>query len=95
LSTAAQRDLLTVVISTQAASDSDLLSTLIDDGAAGHDPGTIVSLYSAPKDLDPFAESTIRLANPIYDMLMNRDELLAMAAAARRLPAREASYRRY
>jgi phage terminase large subunit-like protein len=28
-------------------------------------------------------------------MLMNRDELLAMAAAARRLPAREASYRRY
>ena len=95
LATAAQRDVLTVVISTQAASDGDLLSTLIDDGIAGHDPGTIVRLYSAPKDLDPFAESTIRLANPSYDMLMNRDELLAMAAAARRLPAREASYRRY
>jgi phage terminase large subunit-like protein len=95
LSTAAQRDVLTVVISTQAASDSDLLSTLIDDGIAGHDPGTVVSLYSAPKDADPFAEATIRLANPSFDMLMNRDEILAMAAAARRLPAREASYRRY
>src|SRR5215831_5487407 len=75
--------------------DADLLSTLIDDGLAGHDPHTIVSLYSAPKDADPFTESAIRLANPSYDMLMNRDELLAMAAAARRLPAREAPYRRY
>jgi phage terminase large subunit-like protein len=95
LSTAAQRDVLTVVISTQAASDGDLLSTLIDDGIAGNDPRTIVSLYSAPKDADPFAEATIRLANPSYDVLMNRDELIAMAAAARRLPARETAYRRY
>ena len=95
MSTAAQRDVLTVVISTQAASDSDLLSTLIDDAQTGHDPGTVVSLYSAPKEADPFAEATIRLANPSYDTLMNRDELLAMAAAARRLPAGEASYRRY
>ena len=71
LSTAAQRDVLTVVISTQAASDGDLLSTLIDDAIAGTDPRTIVSLYSAPKDADPFAEATIRLANPSYDTLMN------------------------
>ena len=49
LATAAQRDCLTVVISTRAASDGDLLSTLIDDGIAGHDPVTVVSLYSAPK----------------------------------------------
>ena len=87
--------MLTVVISTQAGSDSDLLSTLIDDAAAGHDPGTVVSLYSAPKDADPFAESTIRAVNPSFDLLMNPVELLAMAAADRRLLAREASYRRY
>jgi len=45
--------------------------TLIDDAIAGTDPRTIVSLYSAPKDADPFAEATIRLANPSYDTLMN------------------------
>ena len=95
LATGTQRDPLTVVISTQSASDSDLLSTLIDDGLAGHDPHTVVSLYSAPKDADPFAEATIRLANPSYHVFMNTNEILAMAAAARRLPAREASYRRY
>ena len=95
LATAAQRDPLTVIISTQSDSDADLLSTLIDDGLAGHDSHTLVSLYSAPKDIDPFAEATIRLANPSFDLFMNQDEILAMAAAARRLPAREASYRRY
>jgi len=95
LATGAQRDPLTVIISTQSAADSDLLSALIDDGFAGHDPHTLVSLYSAPKDADPFAEATIRLANPSFDLFMNQEEILAMAAAARRLPAREASYRRY
>ena len=67
LATGAQRDPLTVIISTQSAADSDLLSALIDDGFAGHDPHTLVSLYSAPKDADPFAEATIRLANPSFD----------------------------
>jgi hypothetical protein len=85
LSTAAQRDVLTVVISTQAASDGDLLSTLIDDGIAGNDPRTIVSLYSAPKDADPFAEATIRLANPSYDVL---DGDLSLQRSQGRRPVR-------
>ena len=70
-----RRDVLTVVISTQAPAMAILLSTLIDDGIAGNDPRTIVSLHRAPKDADPFAEGTIRLANPSFDTLMNRDEL--------------------
>jgi phage terminase large subunit-like protein len=95
LATGAQRDPLTVVISTQSASDSDLLSTLIDDGRSGHDPRNLVSLYAAGADLDPFGEEAIRAANPSFDLFMNKAEILDMAAAARRLPAREASYRRY
>ena len=57
---------------TQAPTDADLLSILIDDALAGHDPRTVVKLYTAPTELDPFAESTIRLANPAFDAFMNR-----------------------
>src|SRR5262249_58313915 len=56
---AAQLQPLSVVISTQATLDSDLLSVLIDDALAGHDPRVICSLYTAPPDVDPFAIETI------------------------------------
>jgi phage terminase large subunit-like protein len=69
--TAAQASPLSIIISTQAPTDADLLSILIDDALAGHDPHTVVKLYSAPTDLDPFAEETIRLANPAFDAFMN------------------------
>ena len=91
--TAAQVEPLTVIISTQAPGDNDLLSILIDDALAGHDPATVLRLSTAPEDADPFAEATIRLANPAYDVFMNRKEVLAMAADAKRMPAREAAFR--
>ena len=93
--TAAQVDPLTIIISTQAADDQDLLSALIDDAAAGHDPSTVLRLDVAPDDegVDPFAEKTIRLANPAYDVFMNAREVMAMAADAKRMPARESAFR--
>ena len=91
--TAAQADPLSIIISTQAPTDSDLLSILIDDALAGHDPHVVVKLYSAPATLDPFAEDTIRLANPAFDAFMNTREVLAMAADAKRMPAREVEFR--
>lgn len=95
LATAAQRDPLTVIISTQSAADSDLLSTLIDDGLSGHDPRNSVSLYTAPRDCALDDESAIGAANPSYQLFMNRDEILAAARAALRMPARESAFRRY
>jgi phage terminase large subunit-like protein len=91
--TGAQEDPLSIIISTQAPSDSDLLSILIDDALAGHDPRTIVSLYTAPKDADPFDEKTIKKANPAFGSFLNKTEVLSMAEDARRMPAREAEYR--
>ena len=91
--TAAQTDPLSVVISTQAPTDGDLLSMLIDDALEGHDPKTVVRLNTAPDDLDPFDVDTIRLANPAFDEFMNQDEVIGMAEKARRMPSREASYR--
>ena len=89
----AQEAPLSIVISTQSATDSDLLSILIDDALRGADPSTIVKLYTAPPELDPFSEEAIRAANPALDSFMNRKEVLAMAADAARMPARENEYR--
>jgi phage terminase large subunit-like protein len=91
--TGAQENPLSIIISTQAPTDADLLSVLIDDALAGHDPHTVVKLYTAPADLDPFDEATIALANPALGTFLNTQEVLAMAANARRMPAREAEYR--
>jgi len=91
--TAAQEEPLSVIISTQAPTDADLLSILIDDALAGHDPRVVVKLYTAPVTADPFSEETIRLANPAFDEFINQVEVLAMADDARRMPSREAEYR--
>lgn len=84
---------LSVVISTQAPTDNDLLSVLIDDALNNNDPHTVVFLWTAPEELDPFDVETIKLANPAFGDFQNAEEVLAMADAARRMPSREAAYR--
>lgn len=91
--TGAQDDPLTIIISTQAATDNDLLSILIDDALSGQDPRTVVSLYTADLKLDPFSSVTIRQANPALGNFLNEKEVFAMAEDARRMPTREAEFR--
>jgi len=90
---AAQLAPLSIIISTQAPRNADLLSILIDDAMAGHDPRVICSLFSAPVDADAFDLQTIRAANPSLGVFQNPQEVLAMAEDARRMPSREAAYR--
>lgn len=90
---AAHDDPLTIVISTQAATDADLLSVLIDDAAKGTDPKTKLFLYTAPDDLDPFGEEALKAANPAFGDFQSADELRAMAHDAKRMPSREAEFR--
>jgi phage terminase large subunit-like protein len=84
---------LSVIISTQARSDGDLLSRLIEDAQTGADPKTKLFLWTAPDDLDPFSDAAIRAANPAFDHFMNRDEVRAQAETARRMPTMESSFR--
>lgn len=91
--TGAQENPLSIVISTQAPTDADLLSLLIEDGLTGKDPRVVVSLHTAPPDLDPFSEEAIKAANPAFGDFQNPVETLAMAEDARRMPSREAEYR--
>ncbi len=89
----AEENPLSVIISTQAPTDADLLSVLIDDALSGADPTIKVRLYSAPLDMDAFSEDAIRAANPHFDQFMNKDEVLKQARDAKRMPSREAAYR--
>jgi phage terminase large subunit-like protein len=84
---------LSIVISTQAPTDSDLLSILIDDALGGHDPSTVVQVHSAEEEEKPFLVRTIKKANPAYGIFQNKDVLKKMADRARRMPSREAAYR--
>src|SRR6476469_1501316 len=77
--TGAQDDPLSLIISTQAPTDADLLSVLIDDALQGNDPKVVLSLYTASMDLDPFSVEAIRAANPAFGDFLNDREVLAMA----------------
>ena len=90
---AAQESPLSIVISTQAPTDADLLSVLIDDAKTGADPMQKVWLYTAPMEADPFSVEAIKAANPAYDEFMNKAEVLQQAQDAKRMPSRESSYR--
>lgn len=91
--TGAQEAPLSIVISTQAPTDGDLLSILIDDAKAANDPRVVLSLHTADEDLDPFSKKAIKQANPAFDDFMNAAETLAMAEDARRMPSREPEFR--
>lgn len=83
---------LSIIISTQAPTDADLLSVLIDDAKEENDPRVVLSLYTADIKLDAFSEEAIRQANPAFGDFLNATEVLAMAEDARRMPSRQAEY---
>jgi phage terminase large subunit-like protein len=91
--TGAQEDPLSIIISTSAPTDADLLSVLIDDAKAGNDPRVRLFLWTSDPDADPFDIETIKSANPAFGDFQNADEVLAMANDAKRMPSREAEYR--
>lgn len=89
----AHKNPLSVIISTQAPTDQDLLSTLIDDGLTGRNPRTKVFLYAASDDINPFTKKALRQANPGFDLFMNQEELFEKAQNAKNLPSLEGNYR--
>lgn len=84
---------MSIIISTQAPTDGDLLSRLIDEATAANDPRTVVIVYSAPADADPFAEETLRACNPAWGDFLNAAEVLRTRDKAKQSPASEPSYR--
>ena len=89
----AHRDPLSIIISTQAPTDADLLSTLIDSAKAAGDPTVKLFLWAADLEDDPWSPATWVKANPGLGTILNREELKRTADQAQRLPALESSFR--
>lgn len=90
--TAAQENPLSIVISTQAPNDGDLLSVLIDDALKGEDPKTVLRFNTAPEEMDPFSIEALEAANPAFHVFMNKAEVLDMQASAKRMPTSQAEF---
>lgn len=84
---------LSIVISTQAPTDLDLLSKLIDDAKSGTDPKVKIFMFSADEALDPFSDESIRQANPAFGDFLNEVEIREQAQTAKRMPSAESGYR--
>lgn len=84
---------LLLVISTQAASDADLLSVWLDDAQKSNDPRIVCHLYAAADDADLMDESGWLAANPALGLFRSEDDLREQMLQAQRMPSAENSAR--
>jgi phage terminase large subunit-like protein len=81
---------LFVTISTQAPSDADYLSVLIDDAVMSQDEHTVCHVYESPKELDLSDPDGMQMANPGLGLFRSRSDLEGQLAQAKRLPSMQA-----
>lgn len=89
----AYEDPLSLIISTQAAADTDLLSTLIDDMLRSPLPENVLRLYCADKDDDIWDQATWAKANFALGKFRSLKDVASLAAQAKRMPTFEATFR--
>lgn len=89
----AHADPIEFVISTQAATDADFFSVMLDDARSGSDPRVVCDVFEAPADCDLMDESAWRAANPSIGQILDIEHVRQMAEEAVRLPAREPGFR--
>ncbi|MFY0183855.1 terminase large subunit [Stenotrophomonas rhizophila] len=85
----AHADPLLLVISTQAASDADLLSVWLDDAQASNDLRIVCHLYAAPEGANLADETAWQAANPALGIFRSRDDLAEQMKQAARMPSME------
>lgn len=84
---------LLIAISTQAATDADLMSIWLDDAAQSEDPRIVSHVYAAPEDADLLDESAWQAANPALGLFRSLDDLREQMTQAQRMPSMENSAR--
>ncbi len=80
---------LLLVISTQAATDADLLSTWIDDATASADPRIVCHLHAAPAGCDLLDKAAWTAANPALGSFRSLPDLREQLTQAQRMPSME------
>ena len=84
---------LLMVISTQAATDADLLSIWIDDALKGEDPKTVCHLYTTPMEMDILDKESWKLSNPALGKFRSEPDMQKLAEKASRMPSAENTFR--
>ena len=84
---------LLIVISTQAATDADLLSVWLDDAARSKDPRIVSHVYTADPELELDDREAWEAANPALGLFLNEQELIDGAERAKRMPSYQATFR--
>ena len=90
---AAHEDPLLFYISTQAATDADFLSILIDDAIANKPPHVVCHLYTADADCDVMDEAQWRKANPALCKFRSIADMRMQAEKAARMPSFQNTFR--
>lgn len=86
-------DALLAIISTQAPTDADLLSILIDDAIRSQDHSIVCHLYTAPEDCDLMDEAAWEAANPAIGLFRSRRDVEEQMKQASRMPSMESTAR--
>lgn len=84
---------LLIYISTQAADDGDLFSTVIDDALTNKPDKTVCHVYSADKDADVMDEEAWKAANPALGLFRSEKDMRKQAEKAARMPSFENTFR--
>jgi phage terminase large subunit-like protein len=84
---------LVLAISTQAANDSDLLSTWIDDAKNSDDKRIVCHVHETPKSMDLLDEEGWKLSNPALGAFRSYEDLKAQMIEASRMPSAESTAR--
>ena len=89
----AYENALQIFISTQAPSDADFFSIMIDDAIRTGDKKTVCHLYAADEDCELLDKKQWEKANPALGLFRSEQDLAEQLKQAQRLPSMEASSR--
>ncbi len=97
-STAARKEPLGIVISTQSSEPHAVMTELVDYGLQVRDgvlddAHFLPIIYTAPEDADPWDEATWHACNPALGDFRSLDEMRSAALQAQRMPGREPAFR--
>ena len=84
---------LLIYISTQAATDADLFSILIDDAKKNKPKKTVCHVYAADKDGDLLDKAQWSKANPALGLFRSMSDMEKQADKANRMPSFENTFR--
>lgn len=80
-------------LSTQAPTDADFLSVMIDDAENSQDPHTVCHLYAAPDECELMDVEAWAMANPGLGLFRSQKDLEEQMKEAERIPSKEPSAR--